>query len=173
MPELNRAAYLRLTASTLAGGWALALAVPALAQTAAPAANADPRIQATGDEQIIVTARRRDETVLNVPVAVTALSDKEITRYAATDLSKIGQLVPQVQIVRSGAGTGGSFSIRGVGSSPGDAGIEQTVSVNIDGIQISRGRAVLQSFFDVQQVEVLKGPQALFFGKNFHQSCHT
>ncbi|MFC4294322.1 TonB-dependent receptor [Novosphingobium tardum] len=178
MNQSVTAAHLKLTASTLAGAWALALAVPATAQTAAgdtsttpPVAaatqpEAAPETQAVNDEEIIVSARRRDETLLNVPVAVTALSSQDITRYAATDLSKIGQLVPQVQIVRSGAGTGGAFSIRGVGSSPGDAGIEQTVSVNIDGIQISRGRAVLQSFFDVQQVEVLKGPQALFFGKN-------
>lgn len=121
---------------------------------------------AVNNEEIIVTARRRNETLLDVPVAVTALSSQDLQRYAANDLSKIGQLVPQVQIVRSGAGTGGSFTIRGIGSSAGDAGIEQTVSVNIDGIQISRGRAVLQSFFDVDQVEVLKGPQALFFGKN-------
>jgi outer membrane receptor protein involved in Fe transport len=130
------------------------------------AGGADMDQAASAPDEIIVTARRRNESLLDVPVAVTALGTADLNRYAATDLSKIGQLVPQVQIVRSGAGTGGSFTIRGVGSSAGDAGIEQTVSVNIDGIQISRGRAVLQSFFDVQQVEVLKGPQALFFGKN-------
>ena len=158
-------------------------ATPALAQEVMPtgtdqaapvgadqAADATPEPVAAdrggNGEDIIVTARRRNETLLDVPVAVTALGTQDLQRYAANDLSKIGQLVPQVQIVRSGAGTGGSFTIRGVGSSAGDAGIEQTVSVNIDGIQISRGRAVLQSFFDVEQVEVLKGPQALFFGKN-------
>jgi outer membrane receptor protein involved in Fe transport len=145
---------------------ALCWATPAAAQDAAPPADTTAERPQANVEDIIVTARRRNESLLNVPVAITALSEQEINRYAATDLTKIGQLVPQVQIVRSGAGTGGSFAIRGVGSSPGDAGIEQTVSVNIDGIQISRGRAVLQSFFDVQQVEVLKGPQALFFGKN-------
>ena len=135
-------------------------------QAAAPAPEPVASEESGNAEDVIVTARRRNESLLNVPVAVTALGTQDLQRYAANDLSKIGQLVPQVQIVRSGAGTGGSFSIRGVGSSPGDAGIEQTVSVNIDGIQISRGRAVLQSFFDVEQVEVLKGPQALFFGKN-------
>lgn len=117
-------------------------------------------------DEIIVTARQRSESLLDVPVAITALSAQDIQRYAASDLTKIAQMVPQVQLVRSGAGTGGAFTIRGIGSSPGDAGIEQTVSINIDGIQVSRGRAILQSFFDVEQVEVLKGPQALFFGKN-------
>lgn len=158
-----------LSGSAIAVAAVLA-AAPASAQAAAEDAAAQrkaaiDRAQPDG-ETIIVTARRRNETMLNVPVAVTALSSQEINRYAATDLVKISQMVPQLQIVRSGAGTGGSFTIRGIGSSPGDAGIEQTVSVNIDGIQISRGRAVMQSFFDVQQIEVLKGPQALFFGKN-------
>jgi iron complex outermembrane recepter protein len=150
------------TAQVAAGETATETPAPT-EQAAEPVAAGEARL---GAEEIIVTARRRSETVLNVPVAVTALGAADLQRYAATDLSKIGQLVPQVQIVRSGAGTGGSFTIRGIGSSAGDAGIEQTVSVNIDGIQISRGRAVLQSFFDVEQVEVLKGPQALFFGKN-------
>lgn len=169
---------LRLSTSSLVLALAALTAAPAQAQSAAdataadaqseaaPAAPAPENLSRANAEDIIVTARRRNETLLDVPVAVTALGMADLQRYAANDLSKIGQLVPQVQIVRSGAGTGGSFTIRGIGSSAGDAGIEQTVSVNIDGIQISRGRAVLQSFFDVEQVEILKGPQALFFGKN-------
>lgn len=170
-------AALRLSTSGMMLAAALC-AAPALAQVAPGETVTEPQTppvdsgattndpQRGNAEEIIVTARRRNETLLDVPVAITALASADLQRYAANDLSKIGQLIPQVQIVRSGAGTGGSFTIRGIGSSAGDAGIEQTVSVNIDGIQISRGRAVLQSFFDVEQVEVLKGPQALFFGKN-------
>lgn len=125
--------------------------------------------QAAGasEDEIIVTARKRDESLVDVPVAINALSARDIQRYATTDLTQIGQVVPQVIIARSsGAGSGASFIIRGIGSSQGDTGIEQTVSLNLDGIQLSRGRAVGQSFFDVEQIEVLKGPQALFFGKN-------
>lgn len=104
---------------------------------------------------------------MQVPVAVSVLGTSDISRYAATDLSKIGQLIPQVLIAKTGGGGGGaSLAIRGVGSSALDAGIDQTVSINVDGTQISRGRLITQSFFDVEQVEVLKGPQALFFGKN-------
>lgn len=132
----------------------------------APGTRTDGPVQ-LGAEDIVVTARRRAESLLNVPVAVTALSAAEVNRYAATDLTKIGLLIPQVMFVRSGGGgTGGALSIRGIGSSLGDAGLEQSVSINIDGVQINRGRAALQSFFDIAQVEVLKGPQALFFGKN-------
>lgn len=120
-----------------------------------------------GVEEIIVTARKRDETLLQVPVAISAVSAADINRYAATDLGKIGQLIPQVILAKTGGGgAGASFSIRGIGSSALDAGIDQTVSLNLDGLQLSRGRLITQSFFDVAQVEVLKGPQALFFGKN-------
>lgn len=161
----------------------LAIAAPALAQTTpssaiptdttqAPAQTPPPHARAETTEapvgeQIIVTARKRDETLLQVPVAVSAVSAADINRYAATDLSKIGQLIPQVILAKTGGGgAGASFSIRGIGSSALDAGIDQTVSLNIDGLQISRGRLITQGFFDIAQVEVLKGPQALFFGKN-------
>lgn len=151
-------------AALLASISTLALATPAAAQEApAQAVAADePRIG-----EIVVTARKREESLLDVPVAVSALSTADINRYQATDLTRIGQMVPQVIIAETGGGGGGaSFAIRGIGSSPLDAGIEQTVTVNLDGLQVSRGRIVTQSFFDVEQVEVLKGPQALFFGKN-------
>ena len=138
-----------------------AVTPPAAAEASAPS------VSAPGVEEIIVTARKKDETLLDVPVAVSAVSAGDLSRYAATDLGKIGQMVPQVIIAKTGGGgAGASFSIRGVGSSALDAGIEQTVALNVDGLQISRGRLVTQSFFDMQQVEVLKGPQALFFGKN-------
>src|SRR3569833_994889 len=117
--------------------------------------------------EVVVSARKRDESVIAVPAAVNAVASADLTRYGSTALTEIAQLVPQVIIAKTGGGgAGASLSIRGIGSSPLDAGIDQTVSLNIDGMQISRGRLVTQSFFDLQQVEVLKGPQALFFGKN-------
>ncbi|MCW1384920.1 TonB-dependent receptor [Novosphingobium sp. KCTC 2891] len=156
-----------------AGLCASAAVLPLLSTTAyAQAADAEAMAQANAQHdgaegEIIVTARKRNESMVDVPVAISALSAKDVQRYAVADLTQVGQVVPQVIIARSsGAGSGASFIIRGVGSSQGDTGIEQTVTLNLDGIQLSRGRAVGQSFFDVQQLEVLKGPQALFFGKN-------
>ncbi len=150
------------TAAIAAAG----IAAPALAQDAV-SGEAQASEQAGQYDAIIVTARRREETLLDVPVAISAVGSEQLERYAATDLQKIGQLVPQVILAKTGGGgAGASFTIRGLGSSALDAGIDQTVSLNIDGLQISRGRLVAQSFFDVEQVEVLKGPQALFFGKN-------
>src|SRR5690606_8449488 len=77
-------------------------------------------------EEIVVGARKRDETLMQVAVAVSVLGTSDISRYAATDLSKIGQLIPQVLIAKTGGGGGGaSLAIRGVGSSALDAGIDQ------------------------------------------------
>lgn len=142
-------------------------ALPAAAQDAATVENEPQAAQTPAYGEIVVTARKREESLLDVPVAVFALGSQDLDRYQTNDLQRIGQMVPQVIIAETGGGGGGaSFAIRGVGSSALDSGIEQTVTVNVDGLQISRGRIVSQSFFDVEQVEVLKGPQALFFGKN-------
>ena len=117
-------------------------------------------------EDIIVTARKKSESLINVPVAVTALSSETIERANATTLQKIGDLAPQVTLVKGFSGSGASFNIRGLGSSFIDAGVEQTVAINVDGVPVGRGNIITQAFFDLEQVEILKGPQALFFGKN-------
>ncbi|WP_310531272.1 TonB-dependent receptor [Novosphingobium sp.] len=139
---------------------------------AAPTLAADNNDQAaaneadTTDGSIIVTARRRDERALDVPASVTAMGPEALDRYSTADLSALAGQVPQVKIDRVGFGNGAILNIRGVGSSAVDAAIEQEVTVNIDGMPISRGRVVTQALFDLRTVEVLKGPQALFFGKN-------
>ena len=117
-------------------------------------------------EDIVVTARKRTESLLNVPVAVTAIAATQIQRQGINDLNRLAQLAPQVILARGDSGAGASFTIRGIGSPKGDAGIEQSVTLAIDGVQVTRGNFINQGLFDLAQVEVLKGPQALFFGKN-------
>jgi iron complex outermembrane receptor protein len=143
---------------------------PAQAQTTPPgpaqAAAATPAGK-VGLEEIVVTARKRKESLIRVPVSETALSSRDLQRYPTNNLQQIGQLAPQVIIAKTGGGgAGASLSIRGVGSSALDAGIDQSVAVVIDGLQITRGRIITQGLFDLSQVEILEGPQALFFGKN-------
>ena len=151
--------------SVSAGVLLIRILVPS--QAVADGVPSAPKADTDEIREVVVTARKREESVIAVPAAVNAISSADLTRYDATTMTEIAQLVPQVIIAKTGGGgAGASLSIRGIGSSPLDAGIDQTVSLNIDGMQISRGRLVTQSFFDVQQVEVLKGPQALFFGKN-------
>lgn len=119
-----------------------------------------------GSDAIVVTARLRNESLLDVPVSVSALSSEDITRYNAGDLTKIGELTPTVIISNYRTIGGGSLSIRGISSPPTQVGYEQPVSVALDGVQTSSGRVATLGFFDLEQVEILKGPQALFFGKN-------
>lgn len=157
-------------ARTLGSSSALALATvaaPAFAQETAPAES----IEDNGAEpaavgEIVVTARLRDEGLLSVPVAVSALSSEDLNRYNASDLTKIGEMSPTVIISNYRTIGGGSLSIRGISSPPTQVGYEQPVSVALDGVQTSSGRVATLGFFDLKQVEILKGPQALFFGKN-------
>ena len=144
------------------------IATAASAQDAAvdPAAAARGDAAYPDDSDIVVTARRRDESLMSVPVAVTALSGETLERYNATDLGAIGELTPSVIVADYKLNGGGSIAIRGISTPATQVGFEQAVSVAIDGIQSSNGQVTQLGFFDLQQVEVMKGPQALFFGKN-------
>ncbi len=117
-------------------------------------------------EEIVVTARKRAEDLQSVPVAIQAFDSSQIARFAATDLSEVADLANQVIINESGVGLGANIRIRGLGSATLDPGIESSVVVNADGVQLDRGHIIRQAFFDLQSVEILKGPQALFYGKN-------
>lgn len=151
--------------SVLAMAPGAGLAEDALSASPEPYANAGGRAGGFIDE-VVITARKREESLIDVPVAVTAFGARDIERYGAADLTKIGQMAPQVSINKASGSAGGFLTIRGIGTSPNNAGFDQAVSVNIDGVQVSRGRLLAAGFFDLQQVEILKGPQALFFGKN-------
>jgi iron complex outermembrane receptor protein len=124
------------------------------------------QIGSASGADIVITARRREERLIDVPVAVTVITPQTLERYNSTSLVQIGQLSPNVVLTPSGNGTGASISIRGIGATATDAGVEQTVAINIDGVPIGRGRIITVAQFDLQAVEILKGPQALFFGKN-------
>ncbi|MGI9325727.1 MAG: TonB-dependent receptor [Pseudomonadales bacterium] len=117
-------------------------------------------------EEIVVTARKREESVRNIPVAVTAVSGEQMTRYNLKKLEDVAELTPQVTIYRSSAGNGASVNIRGIGPETTSIGVEQSVAAIVDGAYYGQGRIINEGMFDASQIEILKGPQALFFGKN-------
>ncbi|MBN8844599.1 MAG: TonB-dependent receptor [Sphingomonadales bacterium] len=143
-------------------------AVPAYAQ--APKADSAPIADQSADVptegEIIVTARRRDERLIDAPVAITALGGATLDNYAVTEFSDMASLVPTMVAGKAASGSSASIFLRGVGSTALSAGFDQSVSFVVDGMPMSRGREISLSQYDVQRVEVLKGPQALFFGKN-------
>ncbi len=122
--------------------------------------------QAAAMEEIIVTARKREESLQDVPISIQVLDSSKIERYDADSLAEIAEMANNVTIAGGTNGTGGSFVIRGLGSNAGDSGISASVATNIDGIQSERGFIARTAFFDVESVQFLKGPQALFYGKN-------
>ncbi|WCT72172.1 TonB-dependent receptor [Sphingomonas naphthae] len=157
-----------LRGAVLMGCNTIALAAAyAQAPQAAPSSPAQPAAANTPAEgEIVVTARQRGETLMSVPVSVSVVTPAQLKTNLANDLVSIGELTPSVIIGAFSANGGSSIAIRGISSPANTAGFEQAVSVAIDGVQTSNGRIALLGFFDLAQVEVLKGPQALFFGKN-------
>ncbi|MEQ8483775.1 MAG: TonB-dependent receptor [Pseudomonadales bacterium] len=118
-------------------------------------------------EEVVVTARKREERMIDTPVSISALTQEEIERYHTRDLAQLTSRIPGVQISHAaGGGAGGSIYIRNVGNLAVDYGADQPVSLVMDGMSFTRGHVLDVGFFDVQSVQVLKGPQALFFGKN-------
>ncbi len=151
----------------LSAGVCVAALVPvaALGQQAAPPLIAPAQTGPTAGD-IIVTARKRQESILNVPVIETAVPRAQLERMQTSDLSDLATLVPGLSTGQAVLSIGTQVSIWGVGPSSLDAGVDQSVALNIDGLPTSQGLAYSSGLFDLQQAEVLKGPQALYYGKN-------
>jgi outer membrane receptor protein involved in Fe transport len=156
------AALLFGTALTIPGA---AFAAESAADAQAAEAPPSEAAASLGDD-IIVTARRRDERLVDAPVAITAVGGETLARYQATRVTDIATMVPSLIAGKAASGSSASIFLRGVGSTALSAGFDQSVSFVIDGLPMSRGREISLPQFDIQRVEVLKGPQALFFGKN-------
>jgi iron complex outermembrane recepter protein len=123
-------------------------------------------VQAAELEEIVVTARSVEESVRDIPVAITAVGEERLTTFGLNSMTDLEAITPQLSIFRAGNGNGASIQIRGVGSPTTSIGIEQSVAVVIDGVYYPQGRAINEGLMDVSQVAILKGPQALYFGKN-------
>ena len=150
------------------------IATSAFAETAADAPQATTENTASDSAQpgqagvgdIIVTARRRNETSLETPVVLSAFSGEQLSRLNVQNIIDVGKLTPQLALGTANGAYGGVVGLRGVSSPTSNAGAEGAVTVNIDGVPISFGAILRLSAIDLGQVEILKGPQALFFGKN-------
>ena len=127
---------------------------------------AGPWVSAAEIEEIIVTARATEESIRDIPVAITAVSEERMNQYAIESLMDLEALTPQLTIGRATSGSGTSISIRGIFSPSTSIGIEQSVALIIDGVYYPQGRTINEGLFDTSQVSILKGPQALYFGKN-------
>lgn len=135
-------------------------ASPAMAQSAADTAETT----GGGLEEIVVTAQRRSENLQKASVAVTAISSEKLA-VRVTKAEDISSLVPSANITVSGGG--GSFStIRGIGTLASNGLAEQVIAYNLDGVYLSRPASSGGQFYDLERVEVLKGPQGTLYGRN-------
>lgn len=154
----KRKSSLCLTSSAAA---LLLITTPGYAQTGGAEAG-----DQGGLEDIVVTARKRAETLQDVPVAVTAFSEAQIRKYDFSSLERVAASTPNFTIARASNGSAAQLTLRGIGSNFTSIGIEQSVATVVDGAYYGQGRIINEGLFDLGRLEILKGPQALFFGKN-------
>jgi outer membrane receptor protein involved in Fe transport len=137
------------------------------AGSAAFAQDTAPQASDEADENvIIVTATKREQTLEEVPVAVSVTSAAAIERAQVRDLKDIQTLVPSLRVSQLQSSANTNFIIRGFGNGANNPGIEGSVGVFIDGVYRSRSAAAISDLPNLQRVEVLRGPQSTLFGKN-------
>ncbi|UZK67271.1 TonB-dependent receptor [Sphingomonas sp. M1-B02] len=165
--ELNSTT--RILSALFAGGIAMS-AASAAAQDAAPAPaeavmqDAEPAENSNVLGEIVVTATKRAQRLQDVPVSIAAIAGEDITERQITDLRSLQAYVPNMAILNSGVNP--VVYIRGFGSGPNNVAFDQEVSVYLDGIYGGRGAQFSAPFFDLERVEVLRGPQGALFGRN-------
>jgi iron complex outermembrane recepter protein len=152
----------------------LCWATPALAQPAPSgvssdeqeAAAAEPQ-QQSGVGEVIVTAQRRAENVQDVPIAITAFTGDQLQAQGISNTLELARFVPNlVGQNNTGLGSANSYFLRGLGSTETIATFDPPVGTYVDDIYMSRQNANNLSLFDVERVEVLRGPQGTLFGRN-------
>lgn len=126
-----------------------------------PTANAQGTI-----EEVVVTATKREQTLQEVPVAVSVTDSSTIERARILDILDLQTVVPSLRVPQFQSSTQVNFVIRGFGNGANNAGIEPSVGVFIDGVYRSRSAAQIADLPNIERVEVLRGPQSTLFGKN-------
>lgn len=151
-----------MRALTFTSAFAMAIATPALAQTA-PAPEADD----SGITDIVVTAQRREQSVQDVPIAISAFSSAQLEAQGVSNTLQLGQYVPNlIAQNNTGLGSANAYFLRGLGNTETIATFDPPIGTYVDDIYISRQNANNLSLFDVERVEVLRGPQGTLFGRN-------
>jgi iron complex outermembrane receptor protein len=130
------------------------------------AANREPKPAAPAAmEEVMVSARKRTERLQDVPLSMTAISGDAFSEAQHNDILSLNQLAPSVNLVISTPHTA-SFAVRGIGSSPANDGLESSMGVFFDGVYLGRPGMAIFDLIDIDNIQLLRGPQGTLFGKN-------
>lgn len=157
--------HINLLRFSTAIGLGLAGSVLSAPAAMAQAVDGQPRADEGGLSEIVVTAQKRDESLQRAAIAVTAVTAESLQRAGVTDASQLTNLAPALQI-NSTFGPTSNFYIRGVGNFVTNVASDAAVIVNFDGVPLGRPTGVQGLFYDLQRIEVLKGPQGTLYGRN-------
>lgn len=145
---------------------ALVVAAPATAQVTGAGDPAQPQASVPAapegaSDDIVVTAQRRSENVLRVPLSVSVVSGDALTQQGVNNLNQMTRVAPSLQVAQDN-----TFSVRGIGTATFATTVESSVSQVVDDVVLGNNEFASNSFYDIARVEVLNGPQGLLFGKN-------
>lgn len=140
--------------SSLSGLLAIVLLAPAFGQSM------------TSIEEIVVTSTKREQTLQEVPLAVSVIGAEVLEEAQINDILELQSLVPSLRVTQLQSSGNTNFLIRGFGNGANNPGIEPSVGVFIDGVYRSRSAAALADLPNLERIEVLRGPQSTLFGKN-------
>lgn len=116
-------------------------------------------------EEIVVTAQKREESLYEVPVAVSAFNDEKLEQAILDDVADLGRYAPSLTANNVSAG-GSNIFMRGVGNEIIAVGADSSVAIYVDGVYTPRFTSALNNFVDVERVELVKGPQGTLYGRN-------
>jgi len=114
-------------------------------------------------EEVIVTAQKRTESLQDIPISITTIDGGKIEQAGINNLEDLSAFVPNLQLAENAVAT--SIVLRGIGPGANQS-FEQSVGLFVDGLHFAKGRQSRSGFFDLERVEVLRGPQGILFGKN-------
>ncbi len=159
---INLAVMLSAAPTAIAAAQTISDQGTAAARNSAPVADTDSE---NGLEDIVVTAQRREENLQHAAIAVSAITGDKLAAAGISETANLTRLVPSL-VVQPLGGSSLSLYLRGVGTRGGNSFAENPVSFNFAGVYIARPTAPVGTFYDLERIEVLKGPQGTLYGRN-------